>query len=84
MAGRDVTGQGRAWQGRARQDRAAQSRVRKGEDNAKDTAGHSTLQEKAKGHSGLRTGQRTGQGGLPVVKMVGYCVERGRAQGRAV
>ena len=52
MAGRDVTEQGKSGRrghSMAGQGRAVQSRIGKGEDNAEDNAGHSPLQEKAKG-----------------------------------
>ena len=55
-----MANQGRAGQGRSRQGRAAQSRVVKVEGNAKDNAGHSALQERAKGIADCAQGR--GQG----------------------
>ena len=48
----------RAGQGSAGQGRAGESRVGKGEGNAKDNAGHSALQEKAKGITDCAQGGR--------------------------
>ena len=55
---RHRAGQGSAGQGRAGHGRAGQSRVGKGEGNAKDNAGHSALQEKAKGITDCAQGGR--------------------------
>ena len=50
-----------AGQGMAGQGRAAHSRVGKGEGNAKCNAGHSALQEKAKGIADCAQGRGQGR-----------------------
>ena len=50
MAGRDVTRQGKSGRrGQSRASQGVEGRAGKSEGNAKDNAGHSALQEKAKG-----------------------------------
>ena len=59
-AGKGI-GLGRAAQGMAGHGRAGQSRVGKGEGNAKDNAGNSALQGKAKGITDYVQGEGQGR-----------------------
>ena len=60
-AGQARAGECMARQGRAGKGRAVQIRVRKAEGNAKCNAGHSALQEKAKGITDYAQGEGQGR-----------------------